>query len=682
MTEELVTYFKETYYESPVGTIAIVTMDNGQDYKKPNTFGEGAMKSLHECMDRIEKRKDDIKALVLTGKVFIFAVGADLNKVPEVTNAEIAKENGKAGHDAFKRIMDLPFITVAAINGAAMGGGLEISLFCDYRTVSDSVPAIAFPECFLGLIPGWGGTTLTPKLIGPEKALQLIVYNPLNNNRMIKAKDAFDLGLADRIYESADFIDKSIQFAVDLVAGNEKVERPSIEWDNIDGLCDAAKSFVDSKVHGAAPAPYAAVEIIRKLKNMTVDEGLKAEEEALGELIPGYQCQASVYSFDLVQRRSKKPIGVPEVDPLPVNKVGIIGAGLMGSQLASLFLQKLKKPVVVKDINQEVLDRSMIYIQGDLEKRVKKGRLDEGMARYLMSLVKPTLEYGDFSDCDFILEAVLEEMSLKKKIFADVEEHVSETALLATNTSSLSITEMASDLKNPERVVGFHFFNPVAVLPLLEIINGEQTNDITLKTAFEVGKTLRKKCVKVKDAPAFLVNRLLIRNSVTCIDLVDEGNDFPEVDEALLALGLPMAPFDLIALVGPAVGLHATETLAKAFPDRYHTSKNMEKLVEMKKPGVYSFVPEGKVVDPEVKAFWKQQDPPKKSSPQEMRDRVLENMADECWRCLDEGVIAEPEDIDTCLLLGAGYPFFMGGATMYLDQKGYSEKVKGKKFHG
>jgi 3-hydroxyacyl-CoA dehydrogenase/enoyl-CoA hydratase/carnithine racemase len=677
MPDELVTQFKDTYFESPAGKIAMVTMDNGEDYRKPNSFGMGGLASLNACMERVES-EPDVKALILTGKPFIFAVGADLTQVPEVKTKEQAKEIAKAGHAAFKRIMDLPYTTVAAINGAALGGGLEIALMCDYRTISTGVTALGFPECFLGLVPGWGGTTLLPKLIGPEKALQIIIHNALNNNRMINGKTAFEMGIADRIFEPVDFLDKTIEFTIGLLEGTEKVERPEPDWSNLDNLCAQAKAVADSKVHGNSQAPYRAIENIRAAKDNTIEEGFAMEDEALGDLIPSPQMQAGAYAFDLTQRRAKRPVGVPEGAPLPVRKVGVLGAGLMGSQLAVLFLRRLGVPVVIKDIKQEFVDKGMDYITKEINRQAEKGRIDKDRVAWMLSLMEPTLDYADMAECDFVIEAVLEEMPIKKQVFGELEGYVPETAILATNTSSLDITEMASDLKHPERVVGFHFFNPVAAMPLLEIIRADQTNDQTLVTAFDLAKKIRKRAVLVKNAPAFVVNRLLIRSMVETVKLVDEGNDFKEVDAALWELGTPMPPFVLMALVGPAIAMHVTETLQAAFPDRFAVSDNLRELVARKKPSVYG--PDGEV-DPEVREFWKQADPPQKSTPEEMRDRVSMALADETWRMLEEGVVGAPEEIDICMIFGAGYPFYMGGITKYLDYAGYSEKVKGKKFH-
>ena len=676
MAEELITEFKVTYFEHPkAGKLAIMTMDNGADYKKPNTFGTGAIASLNQAMDNLDK---DIKGLLLTGKTFIFSVGANLMEVPDIKTHEEALEVGRSGHAAFKRIMELKVPTLAAVNGAALGGGVEISLYCDYRAISTGVTAYALPECFLGLVPGWGGTQLVPKLIGPDKALTLIVRNPLQNNRMLNGKKAFEMGLADWLLEPVEFLDESINMLADIIAGDVKIKREKPDFSNLDEVITSTREFVAGRVHTGAIAPYRALDLVKGSAKWSLDDGFEQESQTLGDLIISNQLLASVYSFDLAQRRAKQQVGIPDVPALNVNKIGIIGAGLMASQLAVLFLRRLEVPVVMKDIKQEFLDKGKAYIDSQFDGMVAKGRMEEPKANFLKTLVTYTLDDKDFEGCDFVIEAVFEEMDIKKKVFAAVEKYVSETAILATNTSSLSITEMAKGLKHPERVVGFHFFNPVAVLPLLEIINGKKTNEVTTSTAGAVAKKIKKTIVVMKDAPGFLVNRMLIRNMVVVMDILEGPNTFLEVDDAIVDLGLPMAPLDLLALVGPAVAMHATETLAAAFPARYHVSENLKKLVEEKKPGIY--LPMTKEVDPDVAAFWKKDESKKKLSADEIRKLALEALADEANRILEDGVVAEPQDIDTGLIMGAGYPFYMGGVTRYLDQKGISKKVFGKRF--
>jgi 3-hydroxyacyl-CoA dehydrogenase/enoyl-CoA hydratase/carnithine racemase len=675
----IVTQFYPRFYESRVGKIALLTMDNGEDYKKPTTFDEEALSSLNKALDFIQK-EPEVKGLLLTGKPYIFAAGADLTQIPFINTFEQGKAIGQFGHATFKRIMDLPYPTVAAINGAALGGGLEISLYCDYRTVSKGVTAIGFPEGFLGLIPGWGGSTLAPRLIGPEKALELIVYNPLNQNRMIKGFQAFKLGLADRLLDTAEFLDDSMRFLEKIIVGSERVEREPADSSNLRPLLEKARSFVDSKVHGAAIAPYRALELIEGAFTWDLEEGFAEEDKALGDLIKSRQCKASIYSFDLVQRRAKRPAGVPQVDPLKVSKIGIIGAGLMASQLALLFLRRYELPVVMKDIKQEFVDKGIGYIQGELDKLVEKGRLPEARARYLFTLVKGTLDWTDFTDCDLVIEAVFEQLQVKQQVFAEAEEVVSSKCILTSNTSSLSITAMASKLRHPERVVGLHFFNPVAVLPLVEIIPGGKTNDLTLATAFAAAKQLRKTAIRVKDSAGFLVNRLLTKMLVDCLDMVDEGADFQTVDEAALSLGLPMAPFELLGFVGPAIAAHVLEILNRAFgPQRFPINRNLNRMVEANIPGIYVGEPPNLRVNPELKDLW-QKKGEKDLRKEEIIERVLTNLTREIDLIMEEKVVGDTRDVDLAMIMGAGWPFFMGGVTMYLDLAGYTPKVLQKVF--
>ena len=676
---EPTTLFYHHFYDSPVGKLAIVTMDNGQDYRRPNTFSEATMHSLGETMDAMVREKE-VRGLMLTGKPYIFAAGADLTEVPFITTFEQGYQIARLGHLVMKKILDLPFPTVAAINGVALGGGLEIALYCRYRTIHRSVQAIGFPECFLGLIPGWGGCTLATRLLGPEKALQLIIVNTLNQNRMLSGPAAFELGLADRLYNGAEFLDESLQFLMDIIAGKVVIERPSLPMEGLKSSMEQARAFVDGRVHGAAPAPYRALELIAGACEWDLERGFEEENKALGDLIKSRQCKAAIYSFDLVNRYARKLNVVPEVKPKTINKVGIIGAGLMASQLANLFVYRLGAPVVMKDVGQAVVDKGIAFVRQELQKLVEKGRVTEGKARYLAGLLKGTLDYRDFADCDLVIEAVFEQMEVKQQVFSEVEPFLKPDALLATNTSSLSVSEMAKDLKGPERVVGLHFFNPVAVMPLMEIIRAERTSDLTLATAFDLAAKLRKTGIPVKDAPAFLVNRLLVRMLVDCLSLVDEGASFQQVDEALQALGLPMAPFDLLDLVGLPVAYHVTETLNHAFgPERFPLNANLKRLVADKKPAFYLRDGKHKRLDPEVEGSWVRTGQ-KEFHLEEIQERVLSNLARETDLILHEKVVGSSRDVDLAMILGAGWPFFMGGITMYLDLVGITPKVLQKVF--
>ncbi|MET7327879.1 3-hydroxyacyl-CoA dehydrogenase NAD-binding domain-containing protein [Nonomuraea sp. NPDC005650] len=649
------------------GTMALITLDNGFDHTKPNTFGPLGLFALNGALSEIAERTD-LAAVGVTGKPFIFAVGADLKGAAALSTREEALAIGALGHHVFRRLGELPIPSFAFVNGAAMGGGLEVALHCTYRTISSGVPAVALPECFLGLVPGWGGTQLLPRLIGPAKAIKLVIENPLSQNRMIKGKEAYELGVADAMFEPADFLEESLRWAARVVKGELAVERPAHDEDWEKAVADA-RFLVDMKLRGASPAPYRALDLIAQARTASRDEGFAAEDEALADLLTGDELRAGLYSFDLVQHRAKRPAGAPDRSlARKVTKVGVVGAGLMASQMALLFARRLEVPVVLTDLDQARLDKGVGYVHAEVDKLLRKGRVSADQANRLKGLVTGSLTKDAFADADFVIEAVFEDMAVKKQVFAEVEAVVSAGCVLATNTSSLSLTEMGAGLAHPERLVGFHFFNPVAVMPLLEIIRGAATDDATLATAFAVGKSLKKSSVLVKDAPAFVVNRLLTCFMGEVVAAVDEGTPLEVAEHALDGLGLPMLPFALLQLVGPAVGLHVAETLHGAFPDRFGVSENMAKLVATGKPGVYA--PDF-TLDPEAVALFSGGASP--STAEQVRERVLKALAGEIRIMLDEGVVAAPQDIDLCMILGAGWPFHLGGITPYLDRTGIAQ---------
>ncbi|MGO4422879.1 3-hydroxyacyl-CoA dehydrogenase family protein, partial [Streptomyces sp. MCAF7] len=370
-----------------------------------------------------------------------------------------------------------------------------------------------------------------------------------------------------------------------------------------------------------------------------------------------------IYAFNLVQKRAKRPAGAPDKSlARPVSKVGVVGAGLMASQLALLFARRLEVPVVLTDIDQERVDKGVGYVHDEIDKLLLKGRVNQDKANRLKAAVTGSLDKAAaFSDADFVIEAVFEEMGVKQQVFAEVEAVVPAHAILATNTSSLSVSEMASKLQHPERVVGFHFFNPVAILPLLEIVRGAKTDDASLATAFGVAKKLKKTAVLVKDAPAFVVNRILTRFMGEIQNVIDEGTPVDVAERAVEPLGLPMSPLVLLELVGPAIGLHVSETLHRAFPDRFTVSENLRRVVEAGKRGFYVHDSGKPELDPEVAALLEQGD--SVLTEEQVRTRVLDVVAQEIGLMLDEGVVAEAQDIDLCLITGAGWPFHLGGIT-------------------
>ena len=666
------------------GVMALVTLDNGFDHTKPNTFGPATMLGFQAAFDTLAERvaKGEVQAVGITGKPFIFAVGADLTGVGKLTRREEGEAIARAGHTAYATLMDLPVPTFAFVNGAAMGGGVELALACDYRTMSAGVPAIALPECFLGLVPGWGGCYTLPNLIGVRNALTMIIENPMNNNKMLKGPQAYELGMADVLLEPADFLEESIGWAAKVISGEITVTRPEIDRDEAswEAAIAASKMLVDAKTGGFAPAPYRALELISKARTATREEGFAAEDAVLGDLVMSDELRAGLYAFDLVQRRAKRPAGAPDrALARPVTKVGVVGAGLMASQLALLFIQRLEVPVILTDLDQARVDKGVAYVHAQLDGLAKKGRLNgDRLSRY-KGLISGSTSKAGFADADFVIEAVFEEMGVKQQVFAEVEAVVSDTCILATNTSSLSITEMASKLAHPERVVGFHFFNPVAVMPLLEIIPGGQTDAAALATGFAVGKALKKTCILVKDSPSFIVNRMLGRFMGEVGRIVDEGTPVPVADKGFAGL-TPMPPFVLLGLVGPAIAMHNGQTLVKAFPDRFYSSKGLEAMVAAGKQAYYIWPGGVPQVDPEVEALLPKPENPVVLTAEQVREQVLEALADEAKRMLDEGVAQSPMDLDLAMITGTGFAFWNGGITPLLDRTGIAERVTGSRF--
>jgi len=681
-TDEVVTKALVRYIDVPGvgGEFAVITLDNGFDHTRPNTFGPAGLAALDAAVTEIEAHAPKVAAIAVTGKPFIFAVGADISGVGLLATREQGLEMGRLGHRVFARFKNSDVPTFAFVNGAVMGGGLELALHCHYRTLARKAAAIAFPEVFLGLVPAWGGTQLLPPLIGPDGAVQVIVENALNTNKMLSPKQAADLGVTDALLDDADFLAQSLAWAAGVVNGTTSVERPSHADDDWDAPLSRGKAFADAKTSGQAPAAYRALDLIALSRAADFAAGTAAEDQALADLLMGDELRGSLYAFDLVNRRAKRPAGAPDKSlARTITKVGVVGAGLMASQLALLFARKLQVPVVMTDLDQDRLDKGVGYVHNELDQLLAKGRLNRDKANRLKALVTGSLTKDAFADADLVIEAVFEEIKVKKAVFAEVEEYVSPEAILATNTSSLSITDMAADLEHPERVVGLHFFNPVAVMPLLEVIHAEQTDDATLATGFAVGKALGKTTIGVKDSPSFVANRLLGRFMGEISRIVDEGTPMEVADGSVAGIA-PMPPFVLLGLVGPAIALHNSETLHDAYGDRFYVSENLRRIVAAKKAAVYTWDTGQPVLDPEIAAFFDVAEPPVVLTAGEVRERVLSALAEEARLILDEGVVSAAQDLDLAMITGAGFSFWNGGITPLLDRTGLAEKVNGARF--
>jgi 3-hydroxyacyl-CoA dehydrogenase/enoyl-CoA hydratase/carnithine racemase len=669
--------------------LALITLDNGRDHTRPNTLGPATMTRLGETLAGLQARASsgEIQAVGITGKQYILAAGADLSDISRVGSKENAKLVAQLGHKVLGSLSELGVPSFAFVNGLALGGGLEIALNSTYRTVDASGAAIALPEVFLGIIPGWGGAYLLPNLIGIENALEVVISNPLKQNRMLKPQQAFDYGIVDAIFPAANYLEDSLLWADKVLTGSLKVERKN-EPGKIERLTKwpiaikMARGMLESRIGSVPRSPYAALELLDKAKGGTKAEGFAREDDALADLVTGDQFAASMYAFDLVQKRAKRPVGAPDKAlAKKVTKVGIIGAGLMASQFALLFVRKLQVPVLITDLDQARVDKGVAYINDEIGKLEAKGRLDSDSANRLRALIRGTTDKSEYADCDFVIEAVFEEVGVKQQVFADIEPIIAEDAILATNTSSLSVEEIGAKLAHPERLVGFHFFNPVAVMPLIEIVKTPVTAEAALSTAFVVAKGLGKNAVLTADAPGFVVNRLLAKVMGEAARAVYEGTPLLTVEKAFAPLGLPMTPFQLIDLVGWKVAAHVQDTMAHAFPDRFYANENFHALAEL--PEVVEKDKNGRVTgwSKAAEKTLKGAVGSNAASEAEILGRVQDGLAHEIKLMLDEDVVPEVEDIDLCLILGAGWPFIDGGASPYLDREGASERVFGDTFH-
>jgi 3-hydroxyacyl-CoA dehydrogenase/enoyl-CoA hydratase/carnithine racemase len=668
--------------------LALVTLDNGRDHTRPNTFGPVGLLELGATFDNLTQRaaRGEIDAVATTGKPFILAAGADLSKVADVPSRDIAKKLAQLGHFVLSKQATFGVPSFVFINGLALGGGLELPLNADYRTIDASAAAIGLPEVFLGLVPGWGGTFLLPNLIGIENALKVVIENPLRQNRMLKAPDAYQLGIADRIFAPVNFLEDSIRFVDGVLSGTENVERKNTpgrlermaKWDI---AIKIARDSVSSKLGTVPLSPFKALDLLKAAKSGDKEACFALEDDALADLIAGDQLQASIYAFNLVQKRAKHPAGAPDKAlAKKVTKVGVLGAGYMASQFALLFLRRLQVPVVITDIDQERVDKGVSSIVDEIGKLLAKGRIDSDEANRLRALIHGTTDKNEFADCDWVIEAVFEELSVKQDVFAEIEQIVSPDAVLATNTSSLSVDRIGAKLAHPERLVGFHFFTPVAVMPLIEVVKASKTDEATLSTAMVTAAKLRKNAVITADTPGFVVNRVLAKLLGEAMYAVDNGTPFETVDKAIAPLGLPMAPSVLLDLVGLKVGAHVLDTHHAAFPDRIYRSENLHRLadygrlLEKDSKGNVKGVDKGalKVITVGKSPLTEEQ----------ILTRLQDGLADEIHRMLaDDHVVTAPDDIDLCMILGAGFPFQMGGITPYLDRVGASDRVFGDTFH-
>jgi len=673
--------------EKPKDGVAILYFDLPGE--KVNKFSTPVMEELAGVIETLKSR-DDIKALLfMSKKPGIFIAGADVKEIESITDEETGYKVGRKGQEIFTDFERLPFKKIAVIDGACMGGGTELTLSCDFRLATDHPKTkIALPEVNLGILPGWGGTQRLPRLIGLQRALDVIL-----TGRNLVPRQAYKYAIVDKIIPHEWALEKALEFADEVMAGktakyisrrkpkgaaNLVLEKTPFGRNLI---FSQARKNVLKKTGGHYPAPLAALDVIKKTYGMPLEKGLEVEAKALGKLI------ATTISKNLIQiffwtEEIKKENGLddPTVKGKEIKKAAVLGAGVMGGGIAQLFASR-EIPVRVKDINYQAVAKAYQQAAEVLGAKLKRRRLTKLEFQQIMNRITGTVDYTGFASADLVVEAIIEDLEVKKKVLAELEDQIPEDAVIATNTSSLRVDDMAESLKNSARFAGMHFFNPVHRMPLVEVVRGKNSSDEAVATVFNLSKALGKTPILVKDGPGFLVNRLLLPYMVEAISLLEQGNTIQAVDKAMKDFGMPMGPIELFDEVGIDVAQKVAKILQKTMGDRMAESDLLPKLVDDnrlgKKTGVgfYKYNGKKKEYDPAVEGYITIKNPVKLDE-QNLIKRMVYPMINEAARCLDEGLVKQPRDVDVGMIFGTGFAPFRGGLLKYADTIGLEEVVR------
>ena len=656
---------------------------------KVNILSSDVMRRLDGLLAEVEEnaRIGRVKALVVkSGKPGSFIAGANVEEIAGITDPAAAEEGSRLGQEVFRRIERLPIPSIAAIDGICLGGGAELALACTYRIASDRPETkIGFPEVRLGIIPGWGGTTRLPRLVGLRTAIEMIV-----TGKTISAKRALRIGFVDEVVPAPILDERTRRFAWERIdRGPRRPEtRRSLGArlleDTAPGrrlLLWQARKQVLRETKGHYPAPLAALDVLARTLSLPLDEAFALEARTVGRLVVSEVSKNLIHVFFLMEGAKK---AAPEVEPRPVERVGVLGAGVMGGGIAQLLAYR-GIPVRLKDIRAEAISLGLRHARQIFDRSVRRGRMTRKEVEQAMTRISPTLDYSGFGATDVVIEAVVERMDVKKQVLAEVEEHLPATAVLASNTSALSITEMANDLRRPENVCGMHFFNPVHRMPLVEIVRGAATSDETLATVFALARRLEKTPIIVNDGPGFLVNRLLAPYLNEAGWLLSEGARIEDVDRALLDFGMPMGPFRLLDEVGLDVSRHVAGILYEAFGDRMRPAPALVKLSETarlgKKGGRGFYLFEGereKGVDESIYAELADAVPAERRTigKDVIQERCILVMINEAARALEDGIVSEAGAVDLAMITGTGFPPFRGGLLRHADALGLPKIVE------
>ena len=664
--------------------IAKLNYDNQTE--SVNKFDQATIKEFGEAVTALEQ-SSDVKGLIVTSGKKVFIAGADITefvgnfKKPEAEIASWVLDINKT----FNRFEDLPFPKVAAINGASMGGGTEMTLVCDYRVMSDKA-SIGLPEVKLGIFPGFGGSVRLPRIIGIDNALEIIATGEAQ-----KPAAALKVGMVDAVV-AADHLEAS---AIDLVkkciAGDldwkarhdEKINPVKLNALEQAMAFNSAKGVLFSKANPAQyPAPKIALESIEKHVNLPRDKALEIESAGFAKAAKTPQAESLVGLFlnDQAVRKLAKTHSAKAHD---IKEAAVLGAGIMGGGIAYQAASK-GLPIIMKDIKAEQLDLGMREASKHLSSGMARGKVTPAQMGETLSRIRPTLNYGDFGETDIVIEAVVENPKVKHAVLKEVEGLVKENCILASNTSTISITYLASVLERPENFVGMHFFNPVHRMPLVEVIRGEKSSEEAVATTVALAEKMGKVPVVVNDCPGFLVNRVLFPYFGAFDLLIKQGADFVQIDKVMEKFGWPMGPAYLMDVVGIDTGVHGAEVMAEGFPDRmkpdYKVSGQIlfeaNRLGQKNGVGFYKYETDkkGKLVktaDPQTVELLKPFiDAPKQFEDQEIIDRLMIALCNETVRCLEDNIVSTPAEADMAMIMGIGFPPFRGGPCRYIDQIG------------
>ncbi len=656
-----------------------------------NTFNQSNLGELEAQVEWLEKQSDVRGAILRSGKEGNFIAGADLKEMIDALAAskDMARKIIERGHNLFTRITRLPFPTVAAIDGMCIGGGLECAMAMDYRIVSNSPRTeLGAPEIKIGIIPGWGGTQRLPRLVGIDMALEMNC-----GGESIKAERAVDIGLAWEVVPAEMLLEEAVR-CINLAheLGDWKKERERREQpmglsdDNMMFDFEVFRGFLLGQTKGHYPAPIAALDSMRDGCNLPLQEGLKQEIDKVVKLI-GSPINRALVAIFFMDTAVRKDTGVadPSIKPKTPKRVGVLGGGLMGSGITFAHVRK-NFNTTMYDLNDDLLAKDMKSIREPMEGRIKIGRMSVSEMAECLARVRTTTDKTSMKDCDFIIEAIPEKKDLKVATFKEMEGIVGPDTIIASNTSTISITSMAEGLKRPDKFIGMHFFSPVDRMQLVEIIRGKKTSDETVATVVAQAKAIGKKPIVVNDCPGFLVNRALLPYMNEAVLLVEEGTDMQQVDKVVTKFGMPMGPITLADMVGLDVGNSAGTILAEAFKDRSCPAQLIPKLVEKgmlgQKSGTGFFI-----YDPKKKKGGGKPNPlvnelveqigrkGKPSDDETILDRLFLSMLAEAVRILEEGIVRKYEDVDFGLIFGIGFPPFRGGLLRWADSVGAAKLV-------